>query len=105
MAMDTAVDMLPMVALEDAARCLRALAHPVRLRVVDILMQGEFAVHEISEMCGVRQNQACEHLRMMQSCGLLTSERRAQSVYYKIASPQLPALLECIRKNCGSAHH
>lgn len=95
------VDMLPTEALESAAACLKVLAHPVRLRIVDILMQGDFSVGEISEMCEVRHNQACEHLRLMQSCGLLTSERHGQMVYYKINSPQLPALLGCIRQHCG----
>ena len=96
------VDMLPMEALESSAACLKVMAHPVRLRIVDILMQGEFPVRDISEMCGVRHNQACEHLRLMQSCGLLTSERHGQMVYYKIASPQLPALLGCVRAHCGT---
>lgn len=95
------VDMLPMDALESAAACLKVMAHPVRLRIVDILMQGEFPVREISEMCEVKQHQACEHLRLMQSCGLLRSERRGQMVYYRIASPQLPALLGCVRQHCG----
>lgn len=94
-------DMLSMEDLESAAACLKIMAHPVRLRMVDILMHGDFSVGEISEMCEVRHNQACEHLRLMQSCGLLTSERHAQTVYYKIASPRLPALLGCIREHCG----
>lgn len=95
------LDMLPADVLNDAAACLKVMAHPVRLRIVDILMQGDFPVHAIAEMCEVRQHQACEHLRLMQSCGLLRSERRAQSVFYKIASPQLPALLNCIRQHCA----
>ncbi len=96
------MNMLPADALADAAACLKVMAHPVRLRIVDILMQGDFPVHAIAEMCGVKHNQACEHLRLMQSCGLLTSERHAQSVFYKIASPQLPALLNCIKQHCNS---
>lgn len=99
---DGSVEMLPMDALHEAAVCLKVMAHPVRLRIVDILMQGEYAVREIAEMCEVKQHQACEHLRMMQSCGLLTSERRGQSVYYRIASPQLPLLLNCVRRHCGA---
>lgn len=93
-------EMLPMDALTDAAACLKVMAHPVRLRIVDILGRGDFQVREIAEMCGIKQNQACEHLRLMQSCGFLKSERRAQSVFYKIVSPQLPALLDCIRHHC-----
>ena len=96
------VDMLPMDALESAAACLKVLAHPVRLRIVDILMQGAFPVREIARMCGVRQHQACEHLRMMQSCGLLTSDRHGQQVYYRITSPRLPALLNCLREHCDT---
>jgi len=97
----TTPQMLDTQALESAAACLKVMAHPVRLRMVEILMQGDFPVHAIAEMCGVRQHQACEHLRLMQSCGLLRSERQGQSVYYKIASPQLPSLLNCIRQHCG----
>lgn len=95
------VDMVPMDLLSNAAACLKVLAHPVRLRIVDILMQGDFQVREIAEMCEVKQHQACEHLRLMQSCGLLSSERHGQSVYYKISSPQLPSMLNCIRQHCG----
>lgn len=94
-------DMLDIEALEKAAACLKVMAHPARLRIVDILMHGDYKVGEIAEMCGIRQHQACEHMRMMQSCGLLTSERHGQSVYYKIASPQLPSLLDCVRRHCG----
>lgn len=96
----TDTEMLPMDALTEAAACLKIMAHPVRLRIVDILMQGDFPVHAIAEMCGVRQHQACEHLRLMQGCGLLKSERRAQSVFYKIASPRLPSLINCVRQHC-----
>ena len=37
------VDLLPIESLEEAAECLRVLAHPMRLRIVDILMQGAFS--------------------------------------------------------------
>lgn len=96
------LDLLPQEALAKAASCLKVMAHPVRLRIVDLLRQGDFAVAELAELCGIPQHQACGHLRLMQNCGLLTSERHGHSVHYKIASPQLPGLLDCIRKNCGT---
>jgi hypothetical protein len=65
-------------------------------------MQGDFTVREIAALCGVREHQACGHLRLMQSCGLLTSERRGQTVHYRIASSRLPSLLDCVRRNCGA---
>ena len=97
-----ALDLLSLETLSTAAACLKTMAHPVRLRMVDILMQGDFTVREIATLCGIREHQACGHLRLMQSCGLLTSERRGQTVHYRIASSQLPSLLDCVRRNCGA---
>ncbi len=88
--------------LEEAAECLRVMAHPVRLKMVSILMQGEFAVHEIAELCKTSANQTCEHLRLLKGHGLLSSERRGRTVYYRIASPRLPKLVECITAQCKS---
>jgi len=94
--------LLSMDALSKATGCLKVMAHPVRLRIVDVLQQGEFAVHEIAELCDLSPHQTCGHLRLMQSHGLLDSQRNGRAVYYRIASPQLPGLLRCIRKNCGT---
>ncbi|HPC96893.1 MAG TPA: metalloregulator ArsR/SmtB family transcription factor [Sedimentisphaerales bacterium] len=88
--------------LAEAAECLKVMAHPVRLKMVKILMQGEFAVHEIAELCHVSANQTCEHLRLLKGHGLLSSERRGRTVYYRIVSPRLPRLVECIVAHCGS---
>lgn len=86
--------------LTEAAACLKIMAHPVRLQIVDLLMQNELAVHEIAELCGVKPNQICEHLRLMQTAGLLTSRREGRTVYYSVTSPHLLSLVECIRRNC-----
>ncbi len=94
--------LLDMRWLSRAAECLKVLAHPARLRIVDILMQGEHPVHEIATMCELPAHQACEHLRLMQGHGLLASDRRGRAVIYRIANPQLPGILECIRKNCAA---
>jgi DNA-binding transcriptional ArsR family regulator len=85
----------------DAAECLKVMAHPARLKMVQILMRGEFSVNEIASQCGISANQACEHLRLMQGRRLLTSRRGGKTVYYKILSPRLPSLIKCICKNCN----
>jgi len=94
------MELLPCDELATAAECLKIMAHPVRLRMVEILMQGEFPVHEIAEMCQLPPAQACEHLRRLQGHGLLASERRGKAVYYKIVHPTLPRLIGCIRAAC-----
>lgn len=95
------VDLLPIESLEEAAECLRVLAHPVRLRIVDMLMQGAFPVHEIAEACDLPPNQMSEHLRLLKGHGFLDSDRQARTVFYRIANPNLPGIIACIRSNCG----
>lgn len=100
--MSSKIALLSMETLEDAAECLRVMAHPVRLRIAEILVQGEFPVHEIAAMCELPPNQASEHLRLMKGRGLLDSRRRGRIVYYSVASPRLPSLLKCIHSTCGA---
>jgi DNA-binding transcriptional ArsR family regulator len=95
------LDLLPTHTLEDAAECLKVLGHPVRLRIVDILMQGEFPVGRIAELCYLAPHQTSEHLRLLQGRRLLESRREGRVVYYRLADPRLPALLHCIRRCCG----
>jgi len=100
--MQNSLDLMPLESLQNAAECLKVLGHPIRIRMVEILTQGEFPVHEISDLCQLPPHQACEHLRMLKSHGLLKSNRRGRSVYYEIADPRLPRLLDCIRSTCES---
>ncbi len=94
--------MLPMEALTKAAACLKVMAHPMRLRLVDLLMQGDFSVRELAGLVALQEHQVCAHLRLMQGCGLLSSERRGQSVVYHVVSPQLPSLIEMVQRSCGA---
>ena len=87
--------------LEQAAECLRTLAHPHRLRLVQLLLQGEFWVGELAEACELPSAMASEHLRLMQRCGLLESEKRGRRVFYRVADPHLGALLKCIEDRFG----
>ena len=101
--MNQSVDLLPLELLQEAAECLKVLGHPIRLRMVEILMQGEFPVRQIAELCQLPPHQTCEHLRILKSHGLLRSARRGRSVYYQIADPRLPRMLGCIRDACEEA--
>ncbi len=94
---------LTLIALDDlqqAAECLKVMAHPARLRMVEILMQGKYPVHEIARLCELPDAQACDHLRLLKGHGLLDSERQGRVVLYRIANPRLPKLLRCIRSTC-----
>lgn len=83
-------------AFAQAAECLRTLAHPVRLRFVQLLLHGRYTVGELAEDCEVPQNVASEHLRLMQRCGFFTSEREGRRVYYQVAEPHLQNIMDCV---------
>jgi DNA-binding transcriptional ArsR family regulator len=87
----------------EAAECLRTLAHPVRLRMVQLLLHGRFTVGELAEDCGIPDNVASEHLRLMQRCGFFVSEREGRKVFYQIAEPHLSKLMDCIKSRFFSA--
>ena len=80
----------------DAAECLKTLAHPVRLRMVQLLLHGRYTVGEIAEDCEILDNVASENLRLLQRCGFLVSEREGRKVFYQIAEPHLAGLMNCI---------
>ncbi len=79
-----------------AAECLRTLAHPVRLRMVQLLLEGRYTVGELAQDCEIPDNVASEHLRLMQRCGFFTSEREGRRVYYEVAEPHLANIMECV---------
>ena len=101
--MMTISDLLPDEVLEKAAECLKVMAHPVRLKMVNLLMTGDYAVHEIAQHCELSPSQTCEHLRLLKGHGLLDSVRDGRTVYYKILSPQLPGLIRCIQASCSES--
>jgi DNA-binding transcriptional ArsR family regulator len=86
----------PLPALEAAAECLRTLAHPHRLRIIQMLLRGRYTVGELAEACGIPSHMASEHLRLMQRCGLLISEKEGRKAFYEIAEPHLANIMQCV---------
>jgi predicted transcriptional regulator len=91
----------PLAALEQAAECLRTLAHPHRLRMVQMLLRGRYTVGELAEACGIASHMASEHLRLMQRSGLLGSEKDGRKTYYQIAEPHLANIMTCVEGRFG----
>jgi len=87
--------------LGQAAECLKTLAHPHRLRIVQMLLGGRYTVGELAEACGIPSHMASEHLRLMQRCGFLTMERDGRRVFYTIAEPHLAGIMACIESRFG----
>jgi ArsR family transcriptional regulator, zinc-responsive transcriptional repressor len=94
---------LTLPALQQAAECLKSLAHPVRLRMVQLLLSGRYTVGDIADRCDVPQNVASEHLRLMQRCGFLDREKEGRRTYYRVVEPHLENIMRCLQERFGSA--
>ena len=90
-----------LAALEDAAHCLRSLAHPHRLRMVQMLLQGSYTVGELAEACDIPPHHASQHLGQLRDRGLLHASRDGRTVLYTVSQPALAGILSCIEANFG----
>lgn len=95
-------ELTPLESLEQAAECFKTLAHPHRLRMVQMLLQGRYTVGELAEACGIPSHMASEHLRLMQRCRFMTSAKEGRKTYYQIAEPHLANLMACVEARFGS---
>ncbi len=91
-----------LAALEQAAECLKILAHPHRLRMVQMLLRGQYTVGELADACEIPSPMASEHLRLMQRCGFLDSEKSGRRVYYQVVEPHLENIMACIEQRFGT---
>ena len=94
--------LIPIAALEQAAECLKALAHPHRLRMVQMLLQGRYTVGELAEACEIPSHMASEHLRLMQRCGFLAGEREGRKTFYRVVESHLAKIMDCIAARFGN---
>lgn len=94
--------LLPLSALQQAAECLGVLAHPHRLRIVQMLLASHYTVGEIAEACEIAPHMASQHLRLMQRCGFLAVTKQGRNRYYRIVEPHLKKLMACVEGRFGS---
>lgn len=76
------------------AQLFRALAHPVRLQILDILAQGEACVCHLTAVLGQRQPYISQQLATLRDAGLVLDRREGTLIYYRLAGEQLPAMLD-----------
>ena len=85
---------------EHVAEVLKAVGHPVRLRIVELLEGGEKCVGDIVRAIGGKQAVTSQHLNMMKDKGVLSSRRDGARVYYRIENPNVIKLLHCVYDHC-----
>jgi len=85
-------------ALQHVAKYFKALAEPMRLKVLNALQDGEKNVSQLTEMSGGTQANVSKHLSLLDQYGLVKRESRGTCVFYSIADPSVYELCELV---CG----
>lgn len=85
--------------LEKVAGRLRAIAHPVRLAIIEILTKTQkMSVTEIYEQLEIEQAAASHHLNIMKNKDVLDAKRDGKKIYYSLKNRSLADIIGCIEK-------
>jgi DNA-binding transcriptional ArsR family regulator len=87
--------------LSQAAKKLRILAHPDRLRIVEMLRSRRLSVGELTAKLSLPQAVISKHLALLKNAGILASEADCNFRYYSLANTRVLDVLNCIRKSCS----
>ncbi len=80
------------------AEFFKALAHPVRIRILESLSQGERAVSELIPEVGVESSHLSQQLGVLRRANLVVARKEGTSVYYRLADRRLAKLLELAKQ-------
>lgn len=86
-----------MRAYEQQARILKALAHPVRLRILDVLCQEEECVCHLTTVLGVRQPYVSQQLAVLREAGLVADRRDGLMIYYRLQDQRVAEVMSSVR--------
>ena len=90
--------------IEQAARALKAMAHPLRLKILCVLCDGEVSVQDIVGRVGTSQSNISQHLGILREKGVLRTRKDANRVYYRLGDERTLAFIGMMREVfCGLA--
>jgi ArsR family transcriptional regulator len=85
-----------------AARALKAISHPLRLKILCVVGGQDICVQDIVDTVGTSQSNISQHLAILRSKGVLTTRKDANRVYYRVADQRTLQLIGMMREVfCG----
>ena len=83
--------------IDRASRSLKAMSHPLRLKILCTLSDQEISVQDIVEQVGTSQSNISQHLAILRDKDILSSRKDANRVFYKVADSRTLRLIEMMR--------
>lgn len=90
--------------IEQASRSLKAMSHPLRLKILCVLGDREVSVQDIVENVGTSQSNISQHLAILRDKGILKSRKDANRVFYKVGDDRTLKLIEMMQHVFCSSH-
>jgi ArsR family transcriptional regulator len=84
--------------IERASRSLKAMSHPLRLKILCTLGDQEISVQEIVDHVGTSQSNISQHLAILRDKGILASRKDANRVYYRVSDSRTLQLIGMMRE-------
>jgi ArsR family transcriptional regulator len=84
--------------IERASRSLKAMSHPLRLKILCTLGDLEISVQDIVEQVGTSQSNISQHLAILRDKGILSSRKDANRVYYRVSDSRTLRLIGMMRQ-------
>ncbi len=84
--------------IERASRSLKAMSHPLRLKILCTLGDQEVSVQEIVDHVGTSQSNISQHLAILRDKGILASRKDANRVYYRVSDGRTLRLIGMMRE-------
>jgi DNA-binding transcriptional ArsR family regulator len=84
--------------IEQAALAIKAMAHPLRLKILCLLGNQELSVQDIVENVGTTQSNISQHLAILRDKDVLATRKEANFVYYRINDPRTLKLVGLMRE-------
>jgi DNA-binding transcriptional ArsR family regulator len=85
--------------LEMASSKLRAMAHPMRIAILELLQNGnKLSVTDIYKKLKIEQAAASHHLNILKNKGILASQRDGKKIFYSLKSQVLTEIIDCINR-------
>jgi len=85
--------------LRHQAQVFKALGHPARLALVLAVAEGELCVCELTDLVGHDMSTISRHLAVLTAAGVLTSEKRANKVFYRLHTPCVLTMFACLQQS------
>ena len=83
--------------IDRASRSIKAMSHPLRLKILCILGDSEFSVQDIVDTVGTSQSNISQHLGILKDKGVLATRKEANKVFYRVSDERTLKLLEMMR--------